>query len=196
MSEDSGDENIIEDIAQDVREFADSVTQRIRMGIRMGIRRGCTDDLRESVKFRLLRSLYNQRTLTFDKEVDAFELALLHEAIEQLNLQSDFVSLDFDLDVVGTYTRLDDGSVRLDSVNTQGPWGMLCQSASCFTGEKVPCESVSPLLPRADISSILDRRKPYFSDIVPPCFDVNQTALHHTTLDCVLVGHVRDAMMM
>jgi hypothetical protein len=197
MSEDSGDENIMEDIAQDVREFADSVTERIRMGIRMGIRRGCTDDLRESVKFRLLRSLFNQRTLTFDKEVDAFELTLLHEAVQQLNLQSDFVSLDFDLDVVGQYTRLDDGSVRLDHVNAQGPLAdMPCQSASCFTGESVPCESVSPLLTRVDTSAIIDRRKSYFEEIVPPRFDADQTAVHHTTLDCVLVGHVRDAMMM
>lgn len=112
MSEDSGDENIMEDIAQDVREFVETVGQRIRIGVR----RGYTEDLRESVKFRLLRSLFNERTLTFDKEVDAFELSLLHEAIEQLNLQADFVCLDFDLNVVDKYTRLDDGSVQLEDV--------------------------------------------------------------------------------
>ena len=193
MSEDSGDENIMEDIAQDVREFVETVAQRIRIGVR----RGYTEDLRESVKFRLLRSLFNERTLTFDKEVDAFELSLLHEAIEQLNLQADFVCLDFDLNVVGKYTRLDDGSVQLEDVTVQGSLAdMHCQSASCFTGERVPCESVSPLLVRVDTSSILDRRKSYFKELPPPRFDAEQTALHYTTLDCVLVGHVRDAMMM
>lgn len=193
MSDDYGYESIMEDLAQDVREFIETVSQRIRIGVRSEY----TEELRESVKYRLLRSLFSDRTVTFDKEMDAFELTLLREAIEQLKLQCEVVCLDFDLHVVGKYRRLEEGESQLEDVGVQGSLAdMPCHAASCFTGERVPCESVSPLLSRSNVHSILDRRKSYFSHIQPLRFEADETALHHTTLDCVLVGHVRDAMMM
>jgi len=193
MSEDYSDQSIMEDVAQDVQDFMETVSQRIRIGVRSEY----TEELRESVKYRLLHSLFSERTVTFDKEMDAFELTLLREAIEQLNLACEVVYLDFDLHVVGAYRCSEDGVSQLEDVRTQGALAdMPCHAASCFTGERVPCESVSPLLSRSNVDSILERRKSYFSHIQPLRFEADRTALHRTTLDCVLVGHVRDAMMM
>jgi len=160
-------------VAQDIRELLESYSQRLRHLVRLEV----ATELREAAQYRLLRSLFVDRTMTFDQEADAATLNLVREAVAEFGLSADFLALHFELELVQTSRQPKSDTVSL----AKSVEDMHCRSASNFDGEALPCESVKPLLTRADVHSIVQRRR----------------QIHHSTpVACVLVGHMRDAMML
>jgi hypothetical protein len=168
-------------LTQDIREFLASYSRRLRHLVQLEV----AAELREAAQYRLLRSLFVDRTLTFDQEADAVALDLVREAIAEMGLGADFLALNFELELVATYYQPDNCSERLDTLSVaRSVADMHCHSAANFAGEALPCESAKPLLTRADVGSIVQRRQSAFK-------------LHRSTsVACVLVGHMRDAMML
>lgn len=170
-------------MAQDIKNLLESFSQRLRHLVRLEQ----AADSRAAAQYRLLRTLFVDRTITFDREADAANLRLVREAISELGLAADFLALDFELDLAASYHRLSDFTDQLDAVSAD----MHCISAANLAGEALPCESVQPLLKRADVRSIVHRRQ--------SCFQLHKPAHvagDRASVPCVLVGHVRDAMML